>query len=58
MSEHFSTKLHIEKEGESVSKELAPGSEELHPGVINAQEQLDKLNIENEPWLKHPNDNI
>lgn len=35
-----------------------PGTIEAHPGVINNKEQIEKLQIENEPWLKHISDTV
>lgn len=35
-----------------------PGTIEAHPGVINNPEQIEKLQIENEPWLKHTTDSV
>ena len=32
--------------------------EAVHPGPINNEEQVQKLQIENEPWLKHSADSV
>ena len=53
MKEEFSTKLPIENQTETTES-----AEDGHPGFINSAEQLEKLNIDNEPWLKHNSDNI
>jgi hypothetical protein len=48
----------IPGEGDGATeKQGKPGTEETHPGEINSKEQLEKLEIVNEPWLRHSGDN-